>query len=514
MRKIREVLREKWKFGLSHRQVKRSARVGYGTVCEYLRRANQAGLNWEKVEALTNEELEKLLFPAAHSRKRQGRPKPDWSRVNKEMKRKGMTLMLLWMEYKEQYPDGYGYSHYCDLYRSWKGSLNTCLRQDYRGGEKLFVDYAGQKVEVINRETGEVKFAEVFVAVLGASNYTYCEATWSQELHDWTGSHIRAFEEFGGVTELVIPDNLKSAIKSACRYDAEVNRTYADLAEHYGVAVIPARVRKPQDKAKVESGVLMVERWILARIRNETFFSLGELNQRFAELLIELNGKPLKVLGISRRELFEQVDQPALRPLPRNRYEFAEWKKVRVSPDYHVAFEGHYYSVPYQLLKKELELRATSNTVEIFHRSKRVASHLRNRRRGGYTTLKAHMPRSHQEYLKWTPRRLLRWAAKSGPWTAQLAEEIMLAKAHPQQGFRACLGVMRLGKKYGDDRLEAACRRALAIKSPSYKSVNSILKMNLDQEPLPKPTKEILPVHHSNLRGASYYGGCQAEEAT
>ncbi len=514
MRKIREVLRQKWKFGLSHRQIQRSARIGYGSVAGYLRRAKQAGLNWEKVESLTDEDLERLLFPPIKGAHKRNRPMPDWVKLNREMKKKGVTLMLLWMEYKERYPEGFGYSRFCELYRLWEGSLDTCLRQEDKGGEQLFVDYAGPTVEVINRAPGEVKEAQLFVAVLGASNYTYCEATWSQDLHDWVGSHVRTFEAFGGVTELVIPDNLKSAIKSACRYDAEVNRTYADLAEHYGVAVIPARVRKPKDKAKVESGVLVVERWILARIRNETFFSLGELNQRIAELLVDLNGRPLKVLGISRKALFEQVDQPALGPLPIHRYEFAEWKKARVSLDYHVAFELHHYSVPYQLLKKDLDLRATAEIVEIFHRSKRVAAHRRSRRRGGYTTLKKHMPMAHQEYLKWTPKRLVRWAAKSGPSTAQLTEEIMLGKAHPQQGFRACLGVMRLGEKYGADRLEAACRRALVIKSPSYKSVNSILKTNLDQDPLPIPAEENLPINHGNIRGASYYRGWQVEEVT
>jgi transposase len=506
MRRIREVLRLKWRLGLSHRQIKRSVRLGYGTVCDYLQRAMLKKLSWEQVERLSDAELEDRLFPRPTSGSSGDRESPEWTGVHRDLKKKGVTLALLWQEYRERAAEGgYGYSRFCQLYRAWEGQLDVCLRQQYRAGEMLFVDYAGQTIEVIDPKSGEVREAAIFVAVLGASNYTYAEATWSQDLDDWIGSHVRVFEALGGVSELVVPDNLKSGVTSPCRYEPDVNRTYAELAEHYGVAVVPARIRKPRDKAKAENGVLQVSRWILARLRNEQFFSLRELNVRIAELLVELNERPLRVLKVSRRELFEQLDQPALRPLPRQPYEPSEWKKVRVAPDYHVEFEGHYYSVPYQLVKKQLDLRVTRQAVEVLDRGKRVAAHRRDRRRGRHTTIAEHMPKAHQEYLEWTPPRLVRWAAKTGPATAGLVEEIMLSRAHPQQGFRACLGVMRLGQIYGAERLEAACQRALAVGGVSYKSVRSILASGLDGEPL-EESAEVAPIEHGNVRGGSYYG--------
>jgi len=511
MRKIREVLRLKWLLGLSHRQVERSVRLGHGTVCEYLRRAGTDGLSWGDVESLSDGELEERLFPRRPVGAPGSRAVPSWPEVHRELGKKGVTLSLLWQEYREREPDGYGYSSFCQLYRSWAGQLDVCLRQQYRGGEMLFVDYAGQTVEVIDPCSGEVREAAIFVAVLGASNYTYAEATWSQDLDDWIGSHVRTFSALGGVSELVVPDNLKSGVTSPCRYEPDVNRTYAELAEHYGVAVVPARIRKPRDKAKVENGVLQVSRWILARLRNEQVFSLRELNVRIAELLVELNDRPLKVLKVSRRELFEQLDRPALRPLPRQPYEPSEWKKVRVAPDYHVEFEGHYYSVPYQLVKKQLDLRATRQAVEVLDRGKRVAAHRRDRQRGHHTTIAEHMPKPHREYLEWTPTRLVQWAAKTGPAAAGLVEEIMLTRAHPQQGFRACLGVMRLGQTYGAERLEAACKRALAVGGVSYKSVRSILANGLDGEPLEEAI-ERAPIEHSNVRGGSYYGAERGEQ--
>lgn len=505
MRKIREVLRLKWKLGLSHRQVKRSVRIGYGTVCDYLLRAKIEGLSWEQVEGLSDAALEARLFPGPQAR--QGadqRALPDWPAVHGELKKKGVTLSLLWQEYRERHGDGYGRSRFCQLYRIWEGRLDVCLRQDHKAGERLFVDYAGQTVGVVDRASGEVREAQIFVAVLGASSYTYAEATWSQDLKDWIGSHVRTFEALGGVSELVVPDNLKSGVTRPCRYEPEVNRTYAELARHYGVAVVPARVRKPRDKAKVEAGVLQVERWVLARLRNQRFFSLPELNACIAKLLAELNDRPLKVLGVSRRQLYEQIDRPALGALPRQPYELAEWKKVRVAPDYHVEFEGHYYSVAYRLIKKQLDLRATARTVEVFDQGKRVAAHRRDGRRGQHSTLAEHMPKAHQAYLEWTPARLIRWAEKTGRATAELVEQILLSRSHPQQGFRSCLGLLRLGKGYGAERLEAACRRALAIRGLSYQSVKSILKSGLDQEPLPE-TLETAAIEHGNLRGADYY---------
>ncbi len=506
MRKIREVLRLSVRLGLSQRQVGRSVKLKQSTVWDYLMRWRASGLSWDDVASLDDDELERRLFPT-RSKPSRGRRPPDFVEMHQELKRKGVTLSLLWEEYRQREPEGYGYSRYCDLYREWRKQLEVSLRQDYRGGEKLFVDYAGETVAVKDRSTGEIQEAQIFVAALGASNFIFAEATLSQRLRDWVGSHERTFAFIGGVTELVIPDNLKSGVSRPEWYEPDVNPTYAEMAEHYGVAVLPARVGHPQDKAKVENAVLQVERWILARLRKQSFFSFGELNRAIAELLVELNDRPLKVLGVSRRDLFERVERPALGALPSKPYDFGRWKKARVAPDYHVELDGHYYSVPYQLIREQLDLRWTATTVEIFRRGKRQAAHARSQVKGGHTTVREHMPKTHQAYLEWTPPKLLEWAHKIGPETAKLVEEILRTKPHPQQGYRACLGLLRLSKEYGEDRLEAATTRARALRSTRYQSVKSILKAGLDQEPLERVDDQHTTVPHDNVRGADYYGG-------
>lgn len=508
MRKVQEVLRLLLVCGLSQRQASRASGVGRASVAEYVERVHKAGL-LETWESLSGEELEGRLYPPASKASPQSdRPEADWAAVHEELKRRDMTLSLIWQEYREQYPDGYQYSRFCDLYRAWRGKLDLCMRQVHRPGEKLFVDYCGATVPVVDAGTGEVREAQVFVAVWGASNYTFAEATWSQGLADWIGSHVRALEFFGGSPELVIPDNLRTGVTRACRYEPELNPTYHDLAVHYGVAVMPARVRKPRDKSKVEAGVQLVQRWILARLRNRTFFSLGELNQAIRELLGPLNQRPFRKQPGCRRSLFESLDQPALRPLPAERFTYAEWKKVRVHIDYHVEIEGHYYSVPYQLVSQQLDARVSAQTVECFAKGKRVASHLRSHLRGAHTTQSAHMPRAHREYAEWTPERLVRWAREAGPSVGGLIERVMSTRVHPQQGFRSCLGIMRLGQIYGAERLQAACQRALQVDAVSYRSVRSILQAGLDRQEVPAgEPAAALPQEHENLRGSSYYGG-------
>src|ERR671926_564402 len=389
--------------------------------------------------------------------------------------------------------------------------LDLVMRQPHRAGEKLLVDYAGQGLPVVNGQSGEVHEVAIFVAVLGASNYTYAEATWTQGLPDWIGSHVRTFAALGGVPEIVVPDNLKAAVTRAHRYEPEINRTYAALAQHYGFAIIPARAAKPRDKAKVEVGVQVVERWMLARLRHHTFFALAEVNAALAPLLATLNARPFKKLPGSRQELFATLDRPALRPLPAQPYEYAEWKQARVNIDYHVEVEGHYYSVPYVLVRQQLDVRVSAHVVEIFHKGKRVASHQRSPLKGRHSTVAVHMPKAHQHYAEWTPQRLVLWAAKTGEATAQGVETILASRPHPQQGFRACLGIMRLGKRYGEARLEAACRRALRIGACSYKSIESILKHDLDQQPLPGPPAAAPVITHGNIRGAQYYHSHQGE---
>jgi len=508
MRKIKEVMRLRFEQGLSHRLIACSCGVGVTTVREYLVRAKSAGLVWPLPVDLSDERLEGLLFPPPRSALAGETPRvlPDWPGVYRELRRKkGVTLYLLWQEYRSVYPDGYGYSRYCELYRAWAKTLDVTMRFTHRAGETLFVDYAGETMEVTNPQTGEISPVYVFVAALGASNYTYAEPAFSQDLPHWIGAHVRAFAYLGGVPSVLVPDNTKCAVTSPHRYEPDLNPTYADLAQHYGCAVAPARPDRPRDKAKVEAAVQGVERWVMAPLRNRTFFSLAELREAMREQLDAYNRRPFQKLGGSRQSLFEEIDRPALRPLPSTPYTFGEWKQATVHIDYHVEAAKHRYSVPYTLVHKKVDVRLSQDTVEIFFNGKRVAVHRRNPRTGGFTTLPEHMPKSHREYAEWTPERLMRWAEKTGPSTRALIEGIRAARPHPAQGFRACLGVLRLQKPYGPERLEAACRRAVAIQSFSYTSVESILKNGLDQVPLPTQATAPPVIQHDNVRGPQYY---------
>ena len=505
MRKIKEVLRLKWAQDLSNRQIAKACGIGRPTVKEYLRRATEAGLGWPLPCGLDEAELERRLFPPPPSLPAQARGVPDWPLVHQQRRHKGVTLFLLWQEYREIHPEGYQYSWFCEHYRAWQGKLDVVMRQDHRAGEKLFVDYAGQTVSVVDRVSGEVREAQVFVAVLGASNYTYAEASWSQGLPDWIGSHQRCFQYLGGVPQIVVPDNLRAGVTKAHRYEPDTNPTYQDMAAHYGIAVLPTRVRRPRDKAKVEAGVLVGERWILAALRHRACFSLAELHAAIREWREKLNARPFKKLPGCRRAQFEALDKPALQPLPVEPYVYAEWKKARVHIDYHVAVDGHYYSVPHALIKKQLDVRITQNTIECFYRGNRVASHRRSHHKGRHTTVEAHMPESHRQAGDWSPERLANWAAQTGPATAKLISTVLTSRKHPQQAYRSCLGILRLGKAYGDEPLEAACRRALTLGSHSYKSIESILKHRLDDKPLADQQELALPEDHDNIRGPSYY---------
>jgi len=477
MRKIKEVLRLRFAHSSSIRQIGKSCDIGRTTVSDYIERAERAGLTWPLPVDLDDQAIEALLYPSVNNGILLKRSMPSMDYLYRELKRKSVTLNLLWYEYKQANPDGYQYSRFCELYRGWVKKLDVSLRQEHRAGEKLFIDYAGQTVPIVNRTTGEITQAQIFLAVLGASNYTYAEAAPSQELPFWIKSHVRAFKFFGGVPQILVPDNLKSGVTHPCRYEPDINPTYQDLAEHYGTVVIPARSRKPKDKAKAEVGVLIVERWILAAIRNHTFFSIAELNKEISQRLPDLNNRKFQKLDNTRRSLFLTVDQPALQAIPSSAYEYAEWKKARVNVDYHVDIFRHYYSVPFQLAKEQVDARVTDSTVEILFKIRRVASHVRKFQEGGFATLPEHMPKSHQKHLEWTPSRIINWAGKNGPRTQKLVSHILENKPHPEQGFRSCLGIMRLAKQYSPERLEAACDRALAIKGYSYKNVKSILRV-------------------------------------
>ncbi|HYZ39109.1 MAG TPA: IS21 family transposase [Stellaceae bacterium] len=507
MRRVREILRLKFECGASDRAIAVAASVARSTVQLCLRRAVAAGLSWPLPIALTDQGLEALLFAPLGGSKPGMRYKaePDWAAIHHELRRPGVTLLLLWEEYRAIHSGGYGYSRWCELYRSWEARLSPTMRQAHPAGERLFVDYAGHPVEVVDGSTGELRAAQVFVAVLGASNYTYAEATWTQSLPDWTGSHVRTLGFLGGVPRQIVPDNLRAGVLRANWYEPGINPTYRDLAAHYGTAILPTRVRRPRDKAKVEAGVLVVERWILARLRNQRFFSLPELNAAIAALVADLNARPMRKLGVSRRQLFEELDRPALSSLPAEPFVYAEWRIRRVALDYHVDIEGHYYSVPHRLLREQVEARLTARTIELFHKGERVAVHLRGGVRGRHTTLPEHMPRAHRRHAEWTIERIGQEAAGIGAATARLTALILESRPHPEQGFRACLGILRLVRTYGRDRVEAACARGLEIGARSYGSVQSILRHGLDHQRPTAAAGNELPLLHPNIRGSGYY---------
>jgi len=505
MRKVREVLRLKFELGLDNRQIAVSCRISHVTVGKYLARFAATGLSWPLPAEIDDGQIMRRLYGGTEPSREPARPLPDPATLHRELRRKGVTLQLLWQEYREIHPEGYGYSQFCELYRRWEKRLHPSLRQEYRAGERMFVDYAGVTIPVHDPATGQSEPAQLFVAVLGASNYTYAEATASQQLADWIGSHVRAFEYFGGVTQLIVPDNLKSGVKRTCLYDPDLNPTYQELAAHYGTAVLPARPGKARDKAKVESAVLIAERWIVAVLRHRKFFSLAELNAAIRELLVKFNNRRFRKLSGSRAEWFRDLDAPALRPLPATPYEFASWGKTTVNIDYHAQVDGHFYSVPYQLIHERLEVRLTATTVELFLRNRRVAAHVRSFLRGGYTTVPEHRPKAHQRHLEWTPGRIIAWAGTVGEHCAAVVRWIIESKPHPEQGYRSCLGLLRLTKSYGNERVEAACRRALRFQTCTYRSIKSILAAKLDAQPLTTDPPSMPAIKHENVRGRSYY---------
>jgi transposase len=505
MRKIRDVLRLT-ACGLSSRKVAASLSIGGTTVIDCLQRARTSGVDWPLPEDITDEMLEARLYPSATAiaAMTARRPQPDWPTIHRELRRPGVTLQLLWEEHRGTHPDGYGYSRYCELYRAWECRLSPTMRQVHVAGERMFVDYAGTVLEVMDGTTGEVHSCQLFVAVLGASNYTYVEATSTQRLIDWIGSHVRAFIFFGGVTAQIVSDNLRSGVTKACFYQPAVNRTYAEMAAHYNTAVVPARPRKPRDKAKAEVAVQVVTRWITAKLRNRRFFSLPEINAAIRELVTQLNARVTRHLGKSRRALFTEIERTALKPLPVEPYVYADWKQCKVSFDYHIEVERHYYSVPHTLLRETVWVRIAQRTIEVFHHGKRIATHLRSSSDRRHTTVREHMPSSHRRHADQTPEWIARQASEIGDNAAALIAIIMRERPHPEQGFRASLGIIRLVKSFGRERVEAACARALAIGARSFTSVNSILKNKLDAK-RPADATDGPPIAHPNIRGRNYF---------
>jgi transposase len=507
MRKVKEVLRLRFGLGLQQNQIARSCSIGQATVHRYLQKAAAAGLTWPLPEDMDDRRLEEVLFPVAAGRPSQtARSLPDFAEARRQLQtHKHLTLQLVWEEYREVQPDGYGYSRFCELYDRWRRNQDVVLRQEHRAGEKMFVDWAGDSIPLHDQRTGEITPASLFVAVLGASTYTFARATLNQDLGNWVACHVAAFEYCLGTPRLVVPDNPRTGVDRACRYEPDLNRTYHEMALHYGVAVMPARPRKPRDKAKVENAVLLAERWIIAALRHRKFRALAELNEAVSELLEKLNHRPFRKREGSRASLFAALDRPALQPLPAERYILAHWKTVRASIDYHVEVDRHYYSVPYQLAGQKLEARFTALTVEIFHGGKRVASHARSSAAYRHTTVSEHMPKSHQAHLAWTPSRLIHWAEGVGTATAEVVRTVLERKPHPEMGYRACLGILSLEKIYSKPRLEAASQRAVQLQAFSYQSLKSILKRSLDRQLLLDPEAVSPGPRHENLRGPLYY---------
>jgi transposase len=505
MRKTREILRLKWELRLSNRDAARSVGVSPGTVDNVLTRAGKAGLgSWAAVELLSEDELEGRLYQRPQvPLPAEPRTEPDCAWIHRERQRPGVTLELLHQEYLEQHPNGLRYSAFCERYRAFLRRRSLSMRQHHVAGDKVFVDYSGKKPHLFDPTTGEFTEVELFVAVLGASNYTYAEATYTQQVRDFISSHVRAFAFFGGVPRATVPDNLKSGVTKPCRYEPTLQRSYEDFAIHYGTAILPARPAKPRDKAKVEGGVRIAQRWILGRLRNRVFHSLASLNEAIHECIADLNARVMRDYKASRRELLEKTERPALLPLPVDRFEVTEWKQATVNIDYHVAFADRLYSVPFRHAHEKVWIRATDTTVEVLLRGKRIAAHPRSGR-DRFATTPEHLPSSHRAQAEWTPSRILAWAEKLGPGTRELCAAILRERPHPEMGFRSCLGILRLAKRYGDERVERACTRCVAVHARSYRSVESMLRHGLDSAPTSEPTPS--PVtDHENLRGPNYY---------
>lgn len=510
LRTVREIIRLHFDHGFAQRAIARSCGISPTTVGDYLTLARSKGLDWTTVSGMDDAALKQALYPdpaAPSSRK----PLPDFEHLHKELKRKGVTLQLLWEEYRAVNRDGYGRSQFFELYRAYAKPLNPVMRFTHKAGDKLFVDFSGDRPSYVDRTTGEVIEPELFVAVLGASDYIFATAVENQQIPNWIKVHVAALEYLGGSPACVVSDNLKSGVTTPCRYDPDLNPVYAEWAEHYGVALVPARSGKPRDKAKVENGVLNAQRRILATLRDRTFFSLTEVNDAIAEALEKLNGRPMQATGNSRRQLFEELDRPELKPLPAKRFEIREWKKAKVHIDHHVVARGVYYSVPYTHIGKEVEVCLTGSTIEVFLNGERVASHPRNYKRGTYVTLDSHRPHAHQQYLAWTPERIQNWGAKIGPQTASMIEAIIKSSAHPDHTYRKCLGLLRLATRFGEQRLEAGCQRALALGAIGYQSVKNLLEKGLESAELPESDEPTLPLFHDNIRGQQYFaeGGVQ-----
>lgn len=501
MKKLKEIARLLLECNLGIRPIAKACNISVSTASLYAEKFKELGASYREIRETDEDALSDLLFPK--DKKVSTRALPDFAYIARELTKKGVTLQLLHEEYKRDNPEGYEKSRFYQLYHDWKKKADPVMRITHKAGEKMFVDYSGDKPSYQDQTTGKRIEAELFVSALGASSYIFAYAEPDQTTKSFIQCNIKAFEYYGGTPQCLILDNLKAGVTHACYYDPEINVTLAAMAEHYNIAVIPTRVAKPKDKAKVENAVLQAQRRILAALRNRTFFSLRELNEAIAEETKKLNERPMAVMNKSRHDLFVEIEKPVLKSLPSERFVIASWTKAKVHIDYHVKVEKAYYSVPYTLIGESLDIMHTGTVVEIYHKGKRVASHIKVDKPGAFVTENLHMPAEHRQYLEWTPQRIKLWGQKIGPHTKTLMEEIMSHRVHPEHGFRSCLGIIRLSKTYSPERVESACKRALEIGAYNYKSVKSLLVMKLE-EAAPENTERIIPLH-DNIRGGNYY---------
>jgi transposase len=505
MDKVREILRLKQQCALGQRAIARALNISRPVVKQYLERLESAGLDYAAIKAMDDDILLKILEGEDQSNsERYQALRGKFSEFVKELKQPGVTLLRLWQEYREQHPDGYSYSQFCYHFQLWRSSSELTMHIDHKAGDKMFVDFTGKKLQIVNKQTGELKDVEVFVAILGASQLTYVEAVATQQKHDWIRANQNAFHYFGGVPKAVVPDCLKSAVKKANKYEPDINPEYADFARHYQITILPARPNHPKDKALVEGAVKIVYAWIFAPLRKRRFHSLEELNVAISEELEKYNTKPMQKLGLSRMQLFDQIESAALLPLPPQRYVIRSFKRLKTQFNYHIYLseDKHYYSVPYRHRGKQVLVIYSDSVVEIFYNNQRIAFHKRIRIPNGYSTIKEHMPSNHQAMSDWNPQRLINWAHHLGEYVKVVVEEVLARCQHPEQGYKTCLGILRLSKSFGNLRLNKACQRAISFDHYSYKSIKTILENNLENcqldcfDPLPE---------HQNLRGNQYY---------
>ena len=506
MRDIKNIIKL-YHAGLSRRLIGKTLNKPKSTVSDYIARFEASRLSREELESKTSEEIYKALFPEESRRPKQRLNKavPDFFQMHLELKKKYVTRHLLWEEYKAAHPENhYGYTHFCNAYKTWQKRVKVCMRINHKAGEKMFLDYSGLKWEIIDKDTGEARKVDIFVAALGASGYTYAEASRDQSLPSFIGCTVNAFRFFGGATELLVPDNLKSAVSKASKYDPQINDSFQDMAEHYGAAVLPARPYRPKDKAKVELSVKLVQRWILAKLRHQQFFSLAELNQAIFALLNDFNNRIIKMYGKSRRQLYVELDQPALKPLPAQAYEYREFKQCKVNIDYHIEVDGCFYSVPYQLAGESVTAIYTANSVEIFFNNKRVALHVRHYGKGTFSTKEEHMASAHRMYGAWSPSRLINWGSSFGANTRRLISTILESRPHPEMGFRSCMAILNAAKHHGDKTaVELTSKKMLDLSCYKVSNFRDILKHKTWQET--QESHPLLPQHHENVRGETYY---------